>query len=190
MYATNELKKGVVVEIDGEPHVVETTHVSSPSARGGNTIHRIRLRNLKTGQRIDKNFRSGEMIAPADVERRPIQFLYADQDSCHFMDSESFEQFAMGLQEIEWERNFLVEGLEGLRAIYHNNAPLGLELPTTVTLAIQETMPGVRGNSATSRTKPATLETGYIVQVPEHIEPDTKVSVDTRTGEFLGRAKG
>ena len=189
MYATNEIKKGIVVELDGAPHVVENTHVSSPVARGGNTIHRFRLRNLKTGQRVDKSFRSGEMLTPANVDRLPIQYLYDEPGMTHFMDSETFEQFALANADIEWERNFLVEGLEDLRAVFYNGAPMALELPNTVALMITETAPGVRGNSANSRSKPATLETGYVVQVPEHVDQGTRISVDTRTGEFLGRSK-
>ncbi|MCA8978370.1 MAG: elongation factor P [Planctomycetes bacterium] len=189
MYSANELKKGVVIELDGAPQIVETTHVSSPVGRGGNTIHRIRLRNLKTGQRSDKSFRSGEMFTPANVERRPIQFLYDEPEVTHFMDSETFEQFALAHGDIEWERQFLVDGLEDLRAMYYNGLPMALELPNSVVLTITETAPGVRGNSANSRSKPATLQTGYVIQVPEHIEQGTSVNVDTRTGEFLGRAK-
>ena len=189
MYSTSDLKKGVIIELDDAPYIVETTAVSSPSARGGNTIHRVRLRNLKTGQRVDKSFRSGEMLTPATVERRPIQFLYDEQDIAHFMDSENFEQFALSHADIEWERNFLIEGLEGMQAMHYNGAPLGIELPTTVALTITATAPGVRGNSANSRNKPATVETGYVVQVPEHIDEGTRINVDTRTGEFLGRSK-
>lgn len=189
MYTTNDLKRGVIVELDGTPHVVESIQVSSPSARGASTIHRIRLRELRTGQKVDRTFRGGETFAVPDVERRPVEYLYADPQAYHFMDQEHYEQLALPRADLEWETNFLVEGIAGLRALYHNGAPIALELPNHVTLAITETSPSVKGNSATGRTKPATLETGLVVQVPEHIEPGTKVSVDTRTGEFLGRAR-
>lgn len=189
MYSSNELKKGVIVDFEDAPHVVETTQTSSGSARGGNTIYRIRLRNLKSGQRIDKAFRSGDTFSPADVEKRPIQYLYDDQEVTHFMDNESFEQFALANTDIEWERQFLIEGIEDMQAMYYNGSPIAIELPSSITLTIKETAPGVRGNSATSRSKPATLDTGYVVQVPEHMEQGVRVSVDTRTGEFLGRAK-
>lgn len=189
MYSSSELKKGVIIDFEGAPHVVETTHASSPSARGGNTIYKVRVRNLKTGQRIDKAFRANETFQPADVEKKPVQFLYDEQEVTHFMDSETFEQFALAHTDIEWERQFLIEGLEDMRAVYYNGSPISIELPASITLTITETAPGVRGNSATSRSKPATLETGYVVQVPEHIDEGLRVSVDTRTGEFLGRAK-
>lgn len=189
MYSSNELKKGVIIDFEGGPHIVETTHAASGGARGGNMIYHVRIRNLKTGQRIDKAFRSGEMLPPADVEKRPVQFLYDEAEVTHFMDSENFEQFALSHADIEWEHNFMVEGLEGMRALFYNGSPIAIELPPTVVLLIKETAPGVRGNSATSRNKPATLDTGYVIQVPEHTEEGMRISVDTRTGEFLGRAK-
>ena len=189
MYSTSDLKRGLLVEIDGAPHIVETTQASSPSARGATTIHKVRLRNLKTGQRIDKSFRGGDMLSPADVDRRPIQFLYADPDQHHFMDTETFEQFGFDNADIEWERNFLIEGIEGVRALYFNEQPIGLEMPNQITLEIIETPPKVKGNSATGRTKQAVLETGYAVQIPEHIDQNVRVVIDTRTGDFLSRAK-
>jgi elongation factor P len=189
MYTTSDLKRGLIIELDGAPHLVESTQASSPSARGATTIHRVRLRNLKTRQRVERSFRGGETFGVANVERRPIQYLYGDARSCHFMDSESFEQFALDRSELEWETKFLVDGIEGLRVLLFNEAPIALELPNHVALTITETSPGVKGNSATGRTKPATLETGHVVQIPEHIEQGTRITVDTRTGEFLGRAK-
>lgn len=190
MYTTSDLKRGLLLVLDGAPHAVESMQVSSPSARGGNTIHRVRLRNLITGQRVERSFRGGETFPPADVDRRPIQFLYEEPGKFHFMDLETFEQFEIARADIEWEANFLIEGIEGLRAQYYNGAPIGLELPNTIALEISETSPGVKGNSATGRTKPAKLSTGLVVQVPEHIDQGVRISVDTRTGEFLGRAKG
>lgn len=189
MYSTGDLKKGIVLDLEGAPHMVESQTVSSPSARGGNTIHRVKMRNLKTGQRVEKNFRGGDTFPPADVDRKPVQFLYDDPDSYHFMDNESYEQFPLSKADLDWESKFLFEGIEDVRAFYYNGSPIAIELPTTVSLEITETNPAVKGNSATGRTKPATLSTGLVVQVPEHIDQGTRVSVDTRTGDFLGRAK-
>ena len=190
MYTTSDLEKGLILDLDGAPQIVERSSVSSPSARGGNTIHRVRLRNLKTGQRSERSFRSGETFEVPDVDRRPVQFLYAASGAFHFMDQESFDQFELADADVEWERNFLVEGIEGVRAIFYNGLPIALELPNQVALTITETAPGVKGNSATGRTKPATLETGLVVQIPEHIEQGIRALVDTRDGNFLGRAKG
>jgi len=189
MYSTSDLKRGVIIELDGAPHLVESVQVSTPSARGASTIHRVRLRNLKTRQKVDRSFRGGEMFGIADVDRRPVQLLYRDAQGFHFMDQESYEQFRLDPADLEWETNFLVDDMEGLVALMYNGAPLALELPHHVDLDITETTPGVKGNSATGRTKPATLQTGFVIQIPEHIDVGTRVTVDTRTGEFLGRAK-
>jgi elongation factor P len=189
VYTTSDLKRGLIIEMDGAPHVVESVQVSSPTARGAATIHRVRMRNLKTGQKVDRSFRGGELFGVPDVDRKPVQLLYRDTQACHFMEIESYEQFGLDLADLEWELNFLVDEMDGLIAFFFNGAPLAIELPNNVALAITDTTPGVKGNSATGRTKPATLETGLVVQVPEHIGPGTRVSVDTRTGEFVGRAK-
>ncbi|MHC4409697.1 MAG: elongation factor P [Planctomycetota bacterium] len=189
MYSTSDIKRGLIVEIDGAPHVVESVQISTPTARGGNTIHRTRLRNLATKQKVDKSFRGGDTLAAADVERHPVQFLYRDPDAFHFMDQDSYEQFSLSIADLDWEKNFLVEEMGGLIALYFNEAPLALELPNNVVLNITETSPAVKGNSATGRTKPATLETGHIIQIPEHISEDNQVSVDTRTGDFISRVK-
>jgi elongation factor P len=189
MYSTSDLKRGLIVELEGVPHWVDAVSVSTPSARGASTIHRVRLRNLKTGQKVDRSFRGGETFGVPDVDRRAVQLLYRDAQAFHFMDRESYEQFALDLSDLAWEANFLVDEMEGLVALLHNGAPLALELPNHVSLTITETSPAVKGNSATGRTKPATLETGFVIQVPEHVDRGVKVNVDTRTGEFLGRTK-
>ena len=189
MYSISDLKRGLVVELDGAPHIVETIQTSSPSARGASTITKVRMRNLRTKQKVDKSFRGSEMFPVPDVERKPVDFLYEDPQGYHFMDTESYEQFAFSKEDLEWEVRFLVDGLQDIRAIFYNGAAIALELPATVVLEITETTPGVKGNSATGRTKAATLATGHVVQLPEHIDQGTRVTVDTRTGEFLGRAK-
>lgn len=189
MYSTSDLKRGLIVELEGDPHLVDSVSVSTPSARGASTIHRVRLRNLKTGQKVDRSFRGGESFGVPDVDRRPVQLLYRDPQAFHFMDQESYEQFALDKADLAWEANFLVDEMEGLVALMYNGAPLALELPNNVPLEITETSPSVKGNSATGRTKPATLETGFVIQVPEHVDQGIRVNVDTRTGEFLGRTK-
>ncbi|MFV1958527.1 MAG: elongation factor P [Planctomycetota bacterium] len=189
MISTNELKKGVIIEFQGAPHVVEKVRISAPTARAGNTITKVRLRNLETRHKTDQSFRGGETFAEPNVEKRPCQLLYEQQGIYHFMDSGNYEQFALEKEALEWEVNFLKEEQEGLRVIRCDDSVLGLELPSSVTLQITETPPTIKGASATARTKPATLETGLVTRVPEHIDTGEIVSVDTRTGEFLGRAK-
>lgn len=168
--------------------MVEKLTVSSPQARGGATIYKVRLRNLKTKQKTDKSFRGGETFGVPDFDKRAISFLYKDQDAYHFMDSENYEQFSLQAEDLEWEINFLKEEMEGLKSMVYNEEIIGMELPQVVELEITECAPSVKGNSATARQKPATLETGHVVQVPEHVSQGHIARVDTRTGEFLGRA--
>lgn len=188
MLSTNDLKKGVLIEYEGAPCRVETVKISAPTARGGNTITRVRLRNLRTKQKHDASFRGGETFAEPDFQRLPCQLLYQEQDTYHFMDQETFEQFGVHKDDLAWELNFLQDDLEGIYVLRSGEEFLGVELPNTVALKIEDTPPAIKGASATARTKPATLVTGHVVTVPEHITTGEVVNVDTRTGEFLGRA--
>ncbi|HMQ21432.1 MAG TPA: elongation factor P [Planctomycetota bacterium] len=188
MYTTSDLKRGLVIDLDGAPHLVEMVQTSSPTARGASTIYKVKLRNLKTKQRVDRSFRGGETFPVPDVEYRSIDFLYEDPTALHFMDNVSFEQFAIPRGELEWECKFLVEGIQGLRVVLYNDEPIGLELPNTITLEIVETLPAVKGGAASGRTKAATVSTGHVIQVPEHIDSNTLVVIDTRTGDYVGRA--
>ncbi|MCB9833900.1 MAG: elongation factor P [Planctomycetes bacterium] len=187
MYTTSDLKKGLIIDFEGAPHLVESLSVSTPQARGGATIYKVRLRNLKTKIKTDKSFRGGETFGQPDFQKRPVQFLYRDQDTFHFMDAQSYDQFAFEREDIDWECNFLKEEMSLFSYVY-NEQVIGLDLPPVVELEITETAPAVRGNSATARTKPATLETGHVIQVPEHISQGILARVDTSTGEFLGKA--
>jgi elongation factor P len=177
----------MVVEIDGAPHMIESIQVQSPSARGAATLYKIKARDLKSRSRVEKSYRGTDTLPEATFERRPVQFLYRDTGGFHFMDASDFNQFSLSEADLDDQVGYLFENMEGLEALVVNDEILGIELPDTVALEITETAPGVRGNSATGRTKPATLSTGHAIQVPEHLEPGTIVRVDTRTGEYLGR---
>ena len=188
MYTTSELKRGLLIELDGAPYLIESMTVSSPQGRAGNTITKVRLRNLKTRQKRDESYRGGETFAEPNFEKRPCQLLYRDATGLHFMDQENYEQFAFQEEDLEWERKFLKDDMEGIVALVYNEEVIGLELPNSVELKITDTTPAIKGSSATARTKPATLETGHVVNVPEYIESGETMIVDTRTGESLGRA--
>jgi len=188
MFSVSDLKRGLVIEYDGAPCSVQSIKTSSPSARGGNTITRVRLRNLRTKQKIDVSFRGSETFPEPNYEKRPCQLLYTEQELYHFMDKENFEQFAVHVDDLEWEKGFLVDDIEGLIALVCDGELLGIELPVSVALEITDTTPAIKGASVNARTKPATLETGFEVRVPEHIDQGETINVDTRTGEFLGRA--
>jgi elongation factor P len=182
-----DFKRRMVVEIDGAPHMIEHIQVQTPSARGAATLYKIKARNLKTRNRVEKTYKGTDSLAESSFERRPIQFLYRDPDGFHFMDSADFNQFSLSTEDLEDQSPFMTENMEGVEALMVNDEVIAIELPDTVELPITDTAPGVRGNSATGRTKPATLSTGYIIQVPEHLEPGVIARVDTRTGEYLGR---
>ena len=188
MFRASDLKKGDVVKIEGDAHIVETIKVQSPSARGAVTLYKIRFRNLKSKRKIDQALHGDDVLAEADFERRPVQYLYGDASSITFMDLQDFSQFALTKDEIEEEWPYLTEGLEGLVSISSEGRVLGLEIPTFISLAIVETQPSVKGGSVTARTKPATLSTGLVVQVPEYMSTGEIIRVDTRTGEYMSKA--
>src|SRR3954466_12075169 len=178
----------MVVEIDGAPHMIEQIQVQTPSARGAATLYKIKARNLKTKTRVDKSYRGTDALAESSFERRPVQYLYRDTEAFHFMDAADYNQFSMPADDLKEQAPFMTENMEGVEALVVDDEVIAIELPDTVDLEIIDTAPGVRGNSATGRTKPATLSTGHVIQVPEHLDPGVTVRVDTRTGDYLGRA--
>jgi elongation factor P len=177
----------MVVEIDGAPHMIEQIQVQTPSARGAATLYKIKARNLKSKNRVEKTYRGTDALNESSFERRQVQFLYRDPDALHFMDAETFNQFSFPVDELRDQVPFMTENMDGVESLVVDDEVIAIELPDTVELPIIETTPGVRGNSATGRTKPATLSTGHIVQIPEHLDQGETIRVDTRTGEYLGR---
>jgi elongation factor P len=183
-----DIKNGMVVVYNDAPSIIETTSVQSPSARGAATLYKFRARNLVTKQKIDIVLKGGESLPEADFQKRSVKFMYGDATHMHFLDQEDYNQYSLTLEEIAGEVPYLTEALEGVQAMIYNDECVGLQLPTSVELRVIECDPGVRGNSATSRNKPAKLETGLVVQVPEYLSQGELVKIDTRTGEFLSRA--
>jgi elongation factor P len=188
MIKASELKKGDVVDRDGDPHIVEGIQVQRPSARGGATLYKTTLRNARTRQAVQDSFRGDDALTERDLDRRAVQYSYADGDTITFMDLEDYSEFALPRADLAEELKYMTEGMEDIVALSSEGSVIGIQLPATVTLQITDTAPAMPGASATARTKPATLETGLVVQVPEYIAPDTVVKVDTRSGEFLSRA--
>ena len=188
MVPAKDFKRRMVVEIDGAPHMIEHINVQTPSARGAATLYKIKARNLKSKARVEKSYRGTDVLPESSFERRPIQYLYREPDAFHFMDAVDFNQFSFAADELADIAPFMTENMEGVEALVVNDEVIAIELPDTVELPIVDTAPGVRGNSATGRTKPATLSTGHVIQVPEHLDSKVTVRVDTRTGEYLGRA--
>jgi elongation factor P len=182
-----DIKNGTVVNYGDAPCIIESISVQSPSARGAATLYKYRARNLVTKAKIDIVLKGGDSLDEANFERRPVKFMYADAAHMHFLDSQDYNQYSLPLAEIEYEAKFLTPELEGVQAMIYNDECVGLQLPVVVELKVTQCDPGVRGNSATGRTKPATLETGLVVHVPEYLAEGETVKVDTRSGEFLSR---
>jgi elongation factor P len=183
-----EIKPGAVVNYNDAPHMIEGVTVQSPSARGSATLYKFRARNLVTKQKTDITLKGTDGLDEADFVRREVTFMYADNDAAYFLDSGDYNQYALTRGDVSNELNYVTEGLQGMLAMIYNGQCVGIQLPTAVDLKITQCDPAVKGNSATSRTKPATLETGLIVHVPEYLKEGETVRVDTRTAEFLSRA--
>lgn len=183
-----EIKTGEVVVYEGEPVIIESLNVQTPSARGAATLYKFRGRNAVTRQKIDITLKGTESLDVADFERREVQVMFSDTTHMHLMDTENYNQYEVNLDDIRDQLPYMPDGLEGVRALIYNDQCVGIDIPATVELEITQCDPGVKGNSATSRTKPATLQTGLTVQVPEYIKQGERVKVDTRTGDFLSRA--
>ncbi|MEE9196650.1 MAG: elongation factor P [bacterium] len=185
MIPTSQFRNGLKVELDGEPFViVEFQHVKP--GKGGAFV-RTRLKSLKSGLVQDRTFRSGEKLQRPDLEERKMQFLYQDDGQWHFMDTATYEQIFLTADHLGDEKNYLQENVV-ISALFHKGQPIGVQLPIFVDLTITKTDPGFRGDTATGATKPATLETGFVVQVPLFLNEGERVRIDTRTGEYNERA--
>lgn len=188
LISANELKRKLLITVDGQPYVVIEVFFASPTARGAATMVRTRLRQLLTGAVIEKSFRSSEKFVEPDIELSPASFLYSDTQGFHFMDEKSYEQFTFEAERIDSDRGYLKEGVT-LQVLRYNGAPVSLQLPQYVELAVVSTEPGMRGDTAAGgATKLATLETGLNVRVPLFIKEGELVRVNTQTGDVAGRA--
>lgn len=184
-YGTNEFKAGLKLMLDGDPYSIVENEFVKPGK--GQAFNRVKVRNLKTGRVIDRTFKSGETVEAADVVESDMQFLYADGHFWHFMMPDTYEQFqadetAMG------DAGRWLKGEEVCRITLFNNRPLAVEAPNTVELTVTQTDPGLRGDTSSGGTKPATLETGAVVRVPLFVNEGDIIKVNTRTAEYLSRA--
>jgi elongation factor P len=184
MATTQDFRNGMALELDGQLfRIVEFQHVKP--GKGGAFV-RTKLKNLKTGQVIDRTWNAGEKVQDAEVREEAVQFLYAAADTYHFMNTENFDQFELAAEKLGENKSFLKEGMI-ISLTTHEGRPLTAELPMFVELAIRDAEPGVRGNTVSNLYKSATLETGAILQVPLFIGPGDVVKVDTRTGRYVER---
>ncbi len=184
MYETSDFKKGLQILIDGDPYsVVDFQHVKPGK---GNQFTRCRLRNLITGQNLERTFKSGERFQIPDVMYKEMNFLYRDENGFNFMDPEDYEQVNLNPDVVAEGANYLMENLK-VKVCFFNDRAVGIDLPTSVVLKVTATDPGFKGNTVTGTFKPATLETGYVVQVPLHTNVGDNLKIDTRTGEYVER---
>lgn len=185
MISPGDLRKGIAIELDGVPYqVVDYSHIKV--GRGSAQI-RLKLRDVKEGHLIERTFQAGDKWPRARLDRRNAGYLYNDAEFYYFMDQENFEQFTLGDSQVGEGKNFLKDGMV-CEVLLYNDEPIGLELPLSVVLKVTETMPGFRGDTAQGGTKPATMETGLVVNVPLFVNEGDSIKVDTRDGAYLERA--
>jgi elongation factor P len=183
-----DIKRGHIVNYNGAPCMIETINVQSPSARGAATLYKFRARNLITKQKVDITLKGGDSLNEADFAKRPVRYMYSDPAEVHFLDQEDYNDYALPKDDLSEELQYLTENLEGVQALIYNDQCVGIQLPLTVELKVVECDPGIKGASATARTKPAQLETGLVVQVPEYLSEGETIKVDTRSGAYISRA--
>lgn len=183
-----EIKTGAVVNYDGAPVIIQQIFVQSPSARGASTLYKFRARNLVTKNKVDITLKGTDFLDEADFERREVKLMYTDNEQAHFLDQADYNQYSINLSDVEEEMQYITDQLEGVLALIYNDDCVGVQVPSTVELNVVECDPQTKGDSATKRTKPAKLETGLVVQVPEYLEQGERIKVDSRSGEFISRA--
>jgi elongation factor P len=186
MYTITDLKPGRAISLDGEPYLILTSQFGRKSQSKANM--QTKLKNLKTGAIVARNFQGSEKIEPADVGYRHVQYLYGGNGTRTFMDLETYDQFEFTDESLGEIVDFLVDGLE-CDALLYEEHPIGIKLPVTVVMEVTETMPGVKGDTATGGTKPATLQSGASINVPLFINAGDKIKVNTETWSYVERAQ-
>ncbi len=181
------LKKGNIVQINGHPYQVRRVEVQTPSARGANTLYKVRFTEIPSGQKLDQTYKGNDMLEAMEVERRMVSFIFKEKDMYTFMDSENYEQYTLSADSMADQVKWLTEGLEGIYALLVDGQISAVEVPASVDLEIVETVPVLKGATATNRNKPATLSNGHVVQVPEYLSTGEVIQVNTETGEFMSR---
>jgi elongation factor P len=185
MISTGDLRKGITIELDGVLYsVLDYQHIKM--GRGSAQV-RLRLRDVRGGHTIERTFQAGEKFSRARLDRHPMQFLYSDGDFFNFMNTETYEQMQLTPDQVGDAANYLIEN-GTCDVLTYGDDPIGVELPTSVVLTVTRTDPGFKGDTATGGNKPATMETGLVVNVPLFVNEGDQLTVDTRTGEYLGRA--
>ncbi len=184
MYQLSDFKRGLKIIVEGQPYsVVDFQHVKPGK---GNQFTRTKMRNLLTGSNLERTFKSGEKFDVPDISTVEMQFLYKDDSGYNFMNQANYEQIALNQEDVGEAANYLTENLDCV-IMFYNGKTIGVDVPNAVNLKVTKTDPNFKGNTVTGATKPATLETGYSVNVPMHISEGDLLRVDTRTGEYVER---
>lgn len=186
MYDTSDIKKGLKVTLDGQPYTVVEFQFVKPGK--GQAFTRTKLKNLLTGSVLEKTFKTNEKLEPADVEEKTMQYLYPEGDAWVFMDTTSYEQMQLHEEQIGDNKNYLLDGSQ-VSVLLWKGRPVGITPPTFVELEVTETEPGFKGDTSSNVQKPATMETGLVVNVPLFIERGERLKIDTRTGDYVERVK-
>jgi len=187
MYNASDLKKGLKITIDGDPYIITSFDFTKPGK--GQALYRTKMKNMINGTILDRTYRSGETFEPAHLEERQMEFLYKDGDHYTFMDQKTYEQIIMGEDVIGDDKFFLLENLK-VDVLLFGEKAIGVTLPNFVNLRVTQTEPWAKGDTSGNDSKPATLETGYVLRVPPFIEEGELLVIDTRTGEYSTRVKG
>ncbi len=185
MYTTADFRNGLKIDFEGDPYVIVYFQHVKPG-KGGAFV-RTKLKNLKTGAVLEHTFRSGDKVEKPDLEEREMQFMYRMENEFHFMETKTYEQIYLDADHMGDAANYMIENLP-VRVLFYKGEPIGIDLPIFITLSIVETEPGVRGDTVSGATKPATLESGAMVQVPLFLSVGDRVKIDTRTGTYIERA--
>ncbi|UCF93717.1 MAG: elongation factor P [Desulfobacterales bacterium] len=187
MYESSDLRKGLKIQIDGEPYVIVQFEFVKPGK--GQSLYKCKLKNMVTGVQFDRTFRSSEKFNEANLEEQEMEYLYAEGDKFCFMNTSTYDQEFLTKDQVGDSINFLKENTV-CNVLFFEGKPIGLSLPNFIDLRIDKADPWVKGDTAAGDTKPATLETGYVIQVPPFVEEGEQVRIDTRTGQYVERVKG
>lgn len=186
MYNASDLRKGLKIILDGEPYVVTEFQFSKPGK--GQALYRTKLRNMMTGNSFERTYRSNDKFEQAPMEERTMQFLYAQGDEYHFMDSTTYDQISLDREHLGDNVNYMIDNME-VQVLLFNEKPIDVTLPIFVNLTVTKADPWVKGDTSGTDTKPVTVETGYVLQVPPFVEEGDNIQIDTRTGEYITRVK-
>ena len=187
MPKASDLKRGGVVGINGQPYIVQNIDVKAPSSRGANTLYKVRFNHAKTRQKLDETYKGEDQLDDIDLERCQCSFSYKDGEQFVFMDDEDYSQYTLAEDDLGDQALYITDGLSGLMALLVEGQVIAVELPQSVVLEIVETAPGIKGASASARTKPATCSTGLVIQVPEYLETGERVKINTAEARYMSR---